>query len=225
MLIGSWAALAGQVWDRLPVNGCLPNSTSAMPSPCEPGSQDATSASMFASCSGVITCGRPDTTRTTHSRTASHTVSTTAASPGCSSRLFGSRSTPPSSGSKPQRGPPTSPNPSEYGVSPTTTIPTSASPTGAEASSLEVTCACGATWRMPSRIVLPGIRCWPDAPCQLSVQRHAGFDQLDPPAVHDPVVGRGRDGHGQAEVMGYAEAHATDCASARSAVRWGSRRG
>ena len=30
--------------------------------------------------------------------------------------------------------------------------------------------------------------------------RHAGFDQFDPSAIHDPVVGRGRHGHGPAEV-------------------------
>ncbi len=44
--------------------------------------------------------------------------------------------------------------------------------------------------------------------------RHAGLDQLDPPAVHDPVVGRSRDGHGPAEVMGDAQAHAAESAAA-----------
>ncbi|MFN2506776.1 MAG: hypothetical protein ABR540_21615 [Acidimicrobiales bacterium] len=44
-------------------------------------------------------------------------------------------------------------------------------------------------------------------------RRHAGFDQLDPPTVHDLVVGRGRDCHGPAEMMGNAQAHAIDCAS------------
>ena len=37
---------------------------------------------------------------------------------------------------------------------------------------------------------------------------HAGFDQVDPPAVHDLVVGRGGDGHGPAEVMSDTQAHA-----------------
>ena len=43
-------------------------------------------------------------------------------------------------------------------------------------------------------------------------RRQTGLDQLDPPTVHDLVVRRGRDGHGPAEVMGDAEAHATDSA-------------
>ena len=47
-------------------------------------------------------------------------------------------------------------------------------------------------------------------------RRHTGLDQLDPPTVHDLVVRRGRDGHGPAEVMGDAEAHATDSARAKS---------
>ena len=51
-------------------------------------------------------------------------------------------------------------------------------------------------------------------------RRHAGLDQLDPPAVHDLVVGRGRDGHGPAEVMGDAETHATDCASTVLSSVW-----
>ena len=39
-------------------------------------------------------------------------------------------------------------------------------------------------------------------------RRQARFDQLDPPAVDDLVIRRGRDGHGPAEVMGDAETHA-----------------
>ena len=45
--------------------------------------------------------------------------------------------------------------------------------------------------------------------------RHAGFDQLDPPAVHDLVVGRRGDGHGPAEVMRDPQTHAEDYAVAR----------
>ena len=50
--------------------------------------------------------------------------------------------------------------------------------------------------------------------------RHAGFDQLDPPAVHDPVVGRCRDRHCPAEVMSYAQPHSE--AGLRVACRAGS---
>ena len=46
--------------------------------------------------------------------------------------------------------------------------------------------------------------------------RHTGFDQLDPPTVHDLVVRRGGNGHGPAEVMGDAETHATDSGRAKS---------
>jgi hypothetical protein len=38
--------------------------------------------------------------------------------------------------------------------------------------------------------------------------RHARFDQLDPPTVDDPVVGRCRDCHRPAEMMSYAQPHA-----------------
>ncbi len=46
--------------------------------------------------------------------------------------------------------------------------------------------------------------------------RHAGFDKLDPPAVHDLVVDRRRDCHGPAEMMGDAQTHATDYALDRA---------
>ena len=39
-------------------------------------------------------------------------------------------------------------------------------------------------------------------------RRHAGFDQLDPPAVHDLVVSRRRHGNGPAEMIGDAQTHA-----------------
>jgi hypothetical protein len=39
--------------------------------------------------------------------------------------------------------------------------------------------------------------------------RNTGLNQLDPPTVHDPVIRRGRDGHGPAKVMGDAKAHAS----------------
>jgi hypothetical protein len=48
-----------------------------------------------------------------------------------------------------------------------------------------------------------------DRPC-----RHAGFDQRDPPAVHDLMVGRRRDRHGPAEMIGDAHAHASEHALA-----------
>jgi hypothetical protein len=48
-------------------------------------------------------------------------------------------------------------------------MPTSLPAVGAEASSLKVTWASGATWRMPSRMVLPGMMS-PDRPCQATVQ-------------------------------------------------------
>src|SRR4051794_39179037 len=136
MLIGSWAALAGQVTGSLPVNGRRPNSTSATPAPSEPGSQEATSASIDRSRLAPITCGRPETTSTTHLATAAQTRSTVAASPGCRSSDLASRGTPLSAGSNPQRGPPTSPKPSAYGVSPTTTTATSLPAVGALPSAL-----------------------------------------------------------------------------------------
>ena len=56
-------------------------------------------------------------------------------------------------------------------------------------------------------------------------RRHAGLDQLDPPPVHDLVVGRRRDGDGPAEMIGDAQTHAAGhavadaAASARAASR------
>ena len=41
-------------------------------------------------------------------------------------------------------------------------------------------------------------------------RRHTGFDQLDPPAVHDFVVGRRSDSHGPAEMMGDPYTHALE---------------
>lgn len=36
---------------------------------------------------------------------------------------------------------------------------------------------------------------------------HAGFDQVDPPAIHDLVVGRRGDSHGPAEMMSDTQTH------------------
>jgi hypothetical protein len=47
-------------------------------------------------------------------------------------------------------------------------------------------------------------------------RREVGFDELDPPAVDDLVVGRRRDCDRPAEVMRNAETHATDSAPARA---------
>ena len=44
---------------------------------------------------------------------------------------------------------------------------------------------------------------------------HAGFDEFDPPAVHDLVVGRRHDRDGPAEMMGDAQPHGTDYAVTR----------
>src|SRR5437899_2649078 len=175
MLIGSWSIVFGQVTDSLPVNGFLPKSTSATPSPSLPGSHDATSASISLSCAGSMIIGRPETTRTTQVDTAWQTLSIAALSAAENFMSFGGRNTPWSLGSKPHCGPPTSPKPSEYGVSPTTTTPTSLPATGADASALKVTL--GATWRMPSRIVVPGM-VLPDSPCQVMVQPPAWLPML-----------------------------------------------
>ena len=43
--------------------------------------------------------------------------------------------------------------------------------------------------------------------------RYAWLDQLDPAAVYDPVVRRGRDGHAPAVMMGDAKTHAADSAT------------
>ena len=100
------------------MNGCVPNRTSATPAPSVPGSHEATSASIAPSWS-VTSCGRPDTTSTAHG-SAPQTVSIAVRS--AALRLSDLPLLP------------TSPCPSAYGVSPTTTTPTCASPTGAEAS-------------------------------------------------------------------------------------------
>jgi hypothetical protein len=39
-------------------------------------------------------------------------------------------------------------------------------------------------------------------------RRHTGFDQLDPPAIHDFVAGRRSDSYGPAEMMGDPHTHA-----------------
>src|SRR5262245_15455623 len=132
MLIGTCASVRGQVIGNLPVKGRSPKSTSATPAPSRPGNHAATSASILLSWS-VSTCGRPDTTTTTQVGIASQTVSMTALSPGCRDSDFSSNW---AGEQNPHSGPPTSPNPSEYGVSPTTTTPTSASVIGADASAL-----------------------------------------------------------------------------------------
>ena len=39
-------------------------------------------------------------------------------------------------------------------------------------------------------------------------RRRTGFDQLDPPAIHDLVADRRSDSHGPAEMMGDPHTHA-----------------
>ena len=118
------------------MNGRLQNSVSATPVPSLPGSHAATSPSICDSCAGSMISGRPETMTTTHFLASAQTVSIAALSASGICIVWAGRSTPPSPGSKPQRGPPTSPKPSAYGVSPTTTTPTSRRPIGAEASLL-----------------------------------------------------------------------------------------
>ena len=77
--------------------------------------------------------GRPETTTTTHFAASAQTLSTAALSAAESFMSFTGRGRPLSPGSKPHSGPPTSPNPSEYGVSPTTTMPVSLGGIGADA--------------------------------------------------------------------------------------------
>src|SRR4051794_11003672 len=156
MLIGSCATVRGQVTGSLPVNSRLPNSTSATPSPSLPGSQLATSASMLLSMLGGMIMGRPETTSTTHLAALAHTVFTAVRSASESFMVFGGRGTLLSPGSNAHCGPPTSPNPSAYGVSPTTTTPTAPRGTGLDASWLNVTVREDARW-IPWRIVAPGI--------------------------------------------------------------------
>ena len=99
MLIGSCATVRGQVTGSWPVNGRLPNSTSATPAPSLPGSQLATSASMCCSIVGGMIIGRPETTSTTHLDAWAHTVFTAAVSAPESCMVFGGRGTPLSPGS------------------------------------------------------------------------------------------------------------------------------
>src|SRR6476659_9506461 len=122
---------------------------------------------MFGSIADGMIIGRPDTTTTTHFAACAHTVFTAAVSASDSCMVLAGRSTPWSPGSKPHCGPPTSPKPSEYGVSPTTTMPTAFDGTGADASWLNVTLSCSDL--MPCRIVCPGITLV-EPPCQVSVQ-------------------------------------------------------
>jgi hypothetical protein len=122
-LIGSCASDFGHVCGRRPVNGVSPKSTSATPSPSLPGSQEATSAGISGIRSEMI-IGRPATTSTTHF-IAPQTLSTAAASP--SDRVIFCALEPVME---------TSPAPSAYGVSPTTTIPTSDPVMSADASLL-----------------------------------------------------------------------------------------
>ena len=72
----------------------------------------------------------------THRFAAAQTLSTAALSAADSCMSLTGRSTPWSPGSNPHCGPLTSPKPSEYGVSPTTTMPVALCGIGAEASSL-----------------------------------------------------------------------------------------
>ena len=50
-------------------------------------------------------------------------------------------------------------------------------------------------------------------------RRHTGFDQLDPPAIHDDVPGRCSDSHGPAEMMGDPDTHALKYLASRVPVR------
>ncbi len=95
--------------------------------------------------------GRPETTSTTHF-IAAHTLCTAAVSAAVSSRSLPL---------------PTSPTPSAYGVSPTTTTPTSYPDRDADASLEYVTCP--PAFRMPWRIVVPSVMS-PEEPCQVMVQ-------------------------------------------------------
>src|SRR5262249_14318992 len=106
-LIGSCASDFAHVTGSRPVNGLSPNSVSATPAPSVPGSHEATSALPGSSRESYI--GRPETTRIAHF-IAPHT------------RSIAVRSAPESASVCPL---PTSPTPSAYGVSPTTTTPAS----------------------------------------------------------------------------------------------------
>src|SRR3954471_18677868 len=102
--------------------------------PSLPGSQAATSESIFWSCAGSMIIGRPETTTTTQRLACAQTLSIAALSSAENIIVFGGRGTLLSPGSYAQSGPPTSPKPSEYGVSPTTTMPVALLGIGAEAS-------------------------------------------------------------------------------------------
>src|SRR5262249_2693946 len=154
-LIGSWSSVRGQDTGSLPVKGRAPNSVSATPAPSLPGSQAATIAVASSRWAGSRISGRPDTITMTHRCTAAHTLSTAALSAAESCMSLTGRGTPLSPGSYAHCGPKTSPKPSEYGVSPTTTIPVALPGIGADASWLYVTFP-PASWRIPSRIVVPG---------------------------------------------------------------------
>src|SRR4051812_3572579 len=112
--------------------------------------------------------GRPETTTTTQRFAWAQTLSIAALSSAENIIVFGGGAWPLSPGSYAQRGPPTSPKPSEYGVSPTTTTPIALGLIAAEASFEYVTSpfACAL---IPSRMVVPGITLV-DPPCQVSVQ-------------------------------------------------------
>jgi hypothetical protein len=174
-LIGSCATVRGHVIGSLPVYGLRTKSVSLTPLPSLLGNQAATSASVAVRCAGSICSGRPDTTITVHERAAAQTLSTAALSASLSIIVCGGRS-PVSPGSKPHCGPPTSPKPSAYGVSPTTTTPSALCGTGADAVSLNVTSPREAD-RIPSRIVSPGIW-WFELPCHVIVQPPAWLPML-----------------------------------------------
>src|SRR4030081_408823 len=139
MLIGSCASVRGQDTESLAGNGRGPKSVSATPAPSLPGSQAATIASASLRWAGSRISGRPDTITLTHRFAAAQTLSTAALSAAESCMSLTGRGTLWSPGSYAHWGPKTSPKPSEYGVSPTTTMPVALCGIGAEASWLYVT--------------------------------------------------------------------------------------
>src|SRR5262245_53196809 len=169
MLIGSWSRVFGQDTGSCPPYGARPNSVSDTPSPSLPGSHASTIESAESRTFWGRISGRPDTITTTHRLACEQTVSIACWSLSEICMSLTGRGCPLSPGSKAHCGPNTSPKPSEYGVSPTTTTPTSFLPTGSEASSLHVTFWVPASWRIPSRMVVPGITLV-EPPCQVSVQ-------------------------------------------------------
>src|SRR6185437_3383935 len=116
-------------------------------------------------------------TTTMHLAAAAQTRSTAALSAAESCMSLTGRGTLWSPGSNAHRGPPTSPKPSEYGVSPTTTTPVASGGTGVEASALNVVVPPPLASRIPSRMVWPGITLV-DPPCQVSVQPPAWLPML-----------------------------------------------